>query len=151
MKNLIFCVLDLQEIQYGVLGLWRTQSYCWWKKSCTTWLVCNPVNTGILMDIYHVNWFSRMFSINSIPCKFDGWLVGLCGIPILKIDIFVGDPILGGLPVYLLEIPTFSATQVCKKGDETALEALIVCGLSGWKSSIIVHFIRRALLRGMAF
>ena len=43
---------------YHLLGLWlssraqeptciKHQAYCWWLKSCTTWDVWNPINTGI--------------------------------------------------------------------------------------------------------
>ena len=37
-------------------------TYCWWKKSCSTWHVWNPVNNGFF---FHINW-CRMSSINSI-------------------------------------------------------------------------------------
>ena len=36
--------------------------YCWWKKSCTTWHVWNPINNGIFT---HIIW-CRIFSINSM-------------------------------------------------------------------------------------
>ena len=42
------------------------QKYCWWKKSCTTGDVQNPVNNGIyyLWNILPINW-CRISSINS--------------------------------------------------------------------------------------
>ena len=39
------------------------ESYCWWKKSCTTWNVENPANNGIN---YQPQLVSRISSINSI-------------------------------------------------------------------------------------
>ena len=39
---------------------WSLTTYCWWKKSRTTWDVSNPLNTGII----HINW-CRISSINS--------------------------------------------------------------------------------------
>ena len=40
-------------------------SYCWWKKSYTTWDVKNPVNNGINMHKLSTTW-CRISSINSI-------------------------------------------------------------------------------------
>ena len=58
--------------------------YCWWKKSCTTQHVWNPVNTGIWY-IYHINW-CRISSINSMTWYMTWYwihiersLLGTCG------------------------------------------------------------------------
>ena len=44
----------------GIQNLQETKKmlgqYCWWKKSCTTWHVWNPVNSGIFRYIWHINW-----------------------------------------------------------------------------------------------
>ena len=80
------------------------------------------------MDIYHINWLAGCFPSTVSPANLTvGWWVYMD--PYTK-DYFL-DPgiLLGGLPV------SGNPLQVCKKGDETALEALIVCGLSGWKKS----------------
>ena len=42
----------------------RYGSYCWWKKSCTTWDVKNPVNNGI----FTISNWCRIPSINSREC-----------------------------------------------------------------------------------
>ena len=38
--------------------------FCWWKKSCTTWLVWNPVNTG---DIYCLHLFTISTGPGFVP------------------------------------------------------------------------------------
>jgi len=36
--------------------------YCWWKKSCTTWDILNPVNNGINYTTTNLNWWVRRIS-----------------------------------------------------------------------------------------
>ncbi len=41
------------------------ECYCWWKKSCTSWHVWNPVNNDHI--IYHINWWVyRILTINYV-------------------------------------------------------------------------------------
>ena len=53
--------------KYESLGSkWRIDVffyYCWWKKSCTTWVGKNLINNGITEN--HHPWWCRIFSINS--------------------------------------------------------------------------------------
>ena len=45
-------------------------SYCWWKKSCTTWNVQTPLNKGITYISESINW-CRISSINSSVIDWD--------------------------------------------------------------------------------
>ena len=76
---------------------WSLTTYCWWKKSRTTWDVSNPLNTGII----HINW-CRISSINSrevLDCEKvrsnnkSPWIVCLRGIFVgpLKNHLQVGE------------------------------------------------------------
>ena len=53
------------------------ECYCWWKKSCTSWHVWNPVNND---HIYHINWWVyRILTINSMGFFRHGSFLGPTG------------------------------------------------------------------------
>ena len=52
-----------EKISWGELPP-RELTYCWWKKSCTSWCVVNPII--YLQGFIHPRW-CRISSINSIP------------------------------------------------------------------------------------
>ena len=49
--------------------VWKGATYCWWKKSCTSWYGKYPI---IYRAFAHPRW-CRISSINSSTWKFDGW------------------------------------------------------------------------------
>ncbi len=67
----------------GRVILLYTESYCWWRKSCTTWDVWNPINNGI-------NYLSTgagfppstvlcdAAPVSSFPPTWAGWLHAWC-------------------------------------------------------------------------
>ena len=48
--------------------------YCWWKKSCTTWDVWNPVNNG---HFCHINWLARFLPSTVVPAFSDTFCIFL--------------------------------------------------------------------------
>ncbi len=63
-----FSVGDLASRDCQIITLQDTITYCWWKKSCTTWHVWNPAINGI----FNINW-CRISSINSSTWKLMCW------------------------------------------------------------------------------
>ena len=52
--NMRWQIKDVEDQQFFLYEVYGTQTwkesfptYCWWKKSCTTWDIWNPVNNGI--------------------------------------------------------------------------------------------------------